>query len=84
LTSEIGGADVDRGGGKGCRLSLASRLPKTLVPVLGVPLIDQVIATYRSVGLAGAIVVVGCEHDLMQLGDDTAARVGALRNQRPL
>jgi bifunctional N-acetylglucosamine-1-phosphate-uridyltransferase/glucosamine-1-phosphate-acetyltransferase GlmU-like protein len=84
LTSEIGGADVDRGGGKGCRLSVASRLPKTLVPVLGVPIIDQVIATYRSVGLAGAIVAVGCEHDLVHLGDDTAARVGRYATNEPL
>lgn len=63
--------------GRGSRLWVASRLPKTLVPVLGVPIIDRVVATVRSVGLGDVIVVVGYEHDLVRehLGDGTAAGV---------
>jgi len=63
--------------GRGSRLLVANRLPKTLVPVLGVPSIDRVVATLRSVGLVDVIVVVGYQHDLVRqhLGDGTAAGV---------
>ena len=60
--------------GRGTRLSPASRgLPKPLVPVLGVPIVDRALAALRSVGVDDVVVTVGHEGQRIRdhLGDGT-------------
>jgi len=60
------------GAGRGSRLSPASRgLPKPLVPVLGVPIIDRSVSALHQSGVDEVIVTVGCEGQRLRdhLGD---------------
>jgi CDP-L-myo-inositol myo-inositolphosphotransferase len=63
--------------GRGSRLLAGSGLGKTLVPVLGVPIIDRVITTVRSVGIVDVVVVVGYKDHLIRehLGEGVAAGI---------
>ncbi|HET6954219.1 MAG TPA: sugar phosphate nucleotidyltransferase [Acidimicrobiales bacterium] len=63
--------------GRGSRLDSLTRVgPKTLLPVLGVPIVDRTLATLSRVGIRDVVITVGFEGDQVRRHVGDGARFG--------